>query len=85
MRQTSLEAFQQPRTQTKIETETERIYEVFKKYPNSELTAHDIADLSGLNYFVVQKRKSILERRKLIKSCGVHIVNGYQRTKYKKA
>ncbi|BFP39532.1 hypothetical protein FGF1_03770 [Flavobacteriaceae bacterium GF1] len=84
MKQTSIEAFKDVRTQDRIESEVNQIYAVFVLYPKIGLTAHDIADLSGLNYYIVQKRKSILERKHLIKACGTRRVNGYNRTMYKK-
>ena len=81
-KQTSILSYHDPITQGNIKSETERILEVFQKYPNRKLTAHDVKDLSELNYFVIQKRLCLLERRRDIRIAGVEYLGRYQRTQY---
>lgn len=85
MKQTSIKNYHDPRTKILIQSETEQILDVFKQYPDSELTAHEVAKLCLLNYFVIQKRMSILVKRNNIKEVRTVIVNLRPRTKYKLA
>lgn len=82
VKQTSILSYHDPVTQANMKSETERILEVFQKYPNRQLTAYDVRDLSGMDYYVIQKRLSILERKKRIRISGVEHLGRYQRTKY---
>jgi len=83
MKQTSLESFKDFRTQREISSEVKRIHKVFLAFPKDEMTAHNVASKCTINYYVIQKRMSILVRRNLIEECGKETVNGRPRTKYK--
>jgi len=82
MKQTSILSYHDPLTRANMKSETERILEVFQKYPKRKLTAHDVEELSDLNYFVIQKRLSVLERNQKIRISGVEHLGRYQRTQY---
>jgi len=82
VKQTSILSYHDPVTQANMKSETERILEVFQKYPNRQLTAYDVEDLSDLDYPTIQKRLCLLERRKKIRIAGVEHLGRYQRTKY---
>ena len=81
-KQTSILSYHDPKTQSAIKSETQRIYDVFAKYPNRKLTAYDVEELSDMNYFVIQKRLSLLERANKIRIAGVEHLGRYQRTQY---
>ena len=83
MKQTSILNYHDPRTKANSETECSRILETFQAYPKNKMTAHDVAELSGMNYFIIQKRLSILARRNEIEEAGIEIVNLRPRTLYK--
>lgn len=83
MRQTSIDSFYAPETQIKLCGEVERIRKVFEAFPENEMTAHEVAKLCTINYFIIQKRMSVLVRKGYIEECGVDIVNNRSRTKYK--
>lgn len=83
MKETSLKSFKDPRTQEKISSETKRIQKVFEAFPEYEMTAHNIASKCIINYFVIQKRLSILIRKDVIEQCGTERVNGRDRTLYR--
>jgi|GEM_PF-4775153 len=83
MKNTSIESYHDPRTQLQLSSETVRLQKVFEAFPNEEMTAHEVAKKSTLNYFIIQKRLSLLARRNVIKETGITTVNGRGRTKYK--
>ncbi|UII80043.1 hypothetical protein [Flagellimonas sp. CMM7] len=84
-KQTSVLSYHDPKTQQLIKSETEKMLETFQAFPEQEFTAYHVADLSDLDYYVVQKRMAILERRKQIKAVGIQEVGKYKRTLYKLA
>lgn len=85
MKQTSIDAYHAPETQIKQLTQKERVKEVFDNYPKDDLTAHDIADYSGLGYYTVQRRINLVVNEGYAKITGKSKVGSYSATTYKKA
>ena len=82
-KQASSNSFNDEQTQEQILSETGAIENVFSNNPDKILTAHAVAKLSGINYYVIQKRLSILRRRNIIKVVGLEKSGRYERTLYK--
>ena len=82
MKQTSIEAYRVSDTTVKIITEKSKILNAFYKNPNTQMDAYEVANKSGLNYFIVQKRIKLLVENNSIEIVGVKKVGKYSRTLY---
>ena len=56
--------------QTKIEGELKLILEAIHNYPGEDFTARELANDSGIDYIVISKRLSVLQRNGKINKSG---------------